>query len=57
MAEEKIYVDPKISFILTNEYKRQQDTVELIASENFASQAVMDFVAVFLLINMLKGTR
>ena len=42
MAEEKIYVDPKISFILTNEYKRQQDTVELIASENFASQAVMD---------------
>ena len=33
---------PKISFILTNEYKRQQDTVELIASENFASQAVMD---------------
>ena len=45
MAEEKIYVDPKISFILTNEYKRQQDTVELIASENFASQAVMDFNA------------
>ena len=42
MAEEKIYVDPKISFILTNEYKRQQDTVDLIASENFASQAVMD---------------
>ena len=42
MAEEKIYVDPKISFILTNEYKRQQDTVELISSENFASQAVMD---------------
>ena len=33
---------PKISFILTNEHKRQQDTVELIASENFASQAVMD---------------
>ena len=33
---------PKISFILTNEYKRQQDTIELIASENFASQAVMD---------------
>ena len=33
---------PKISFILTNEYKRQSETVELIASENFASQAVMD---------------
>ena len=35
-------IDPKISFILTNEYKRQSETVELIASENFASQAVMD---------------
>ena len=33
---------PKISFILTNEYKRQAETIELIASENFASQAVMD---------------
>jgi len=32
---------PKISFILTNEYKRQAETVELIASENFASEAVM----------------
>ena len=32
---------PKISFILTNEYKRQADTIELIASENFASEAVM----------------
>lgn len=35
-------MDPKISFILTNEVKRQIETVELIASENFASQAVMD---------------
>ena len=35
-------IHPKISFILKNESKRQQDTVELIASENFASQAVMD---------------
>jgi len=33
---------PKISFILTNEYKRQQDTVELIASQDFARQAIMD---------------
>jgi len=31
---------PKISFILTNEVKRQMETVELIASENFASEAV-----------------
>ncbi len=35
-------MDPKISYILTNEIKRQMETVELIASENFASQAVMD---------------
>lgn len=34
--------NPKISFILTNEVKRQMETVELIASENFASQAVMN---------------
>ena len=31
---------PKISFILTNEVKRQMETIELIASENFASEAV-----------------
>ena len=34
-------MNPKISFILTNEIKRQSETVELIASENFASDAVM----------------
>src|SRR6056300_1428788 len=33
-------MDPKISFILTNEVKRQMETIELIASENFASEAV-----------------
>ena len=33
---------PKIEKILDRETKRQNDTIELIASENFASQAVMD---------------
>jgi len=32
----------EIEFILNNEIKRQTKTIELIASENFASQAVMD---------------
>ena len=32
----------EIEFILNNEIKRQTNTIELIASENFASQAVMD---------------
>ena len=31
-----------IEYILNNEIKRQSNTIELIASENFASQAVMD---------------
>ncbi len=35
-------MDEKILSILEREQNRQTDTVELIASENFASQAVMD---------------
>ena len=35
-------IDEKILSILEREQNRQTDTVELIASENFASQAVMD---------------
>ena len=35
-------MDNKISEILNKEHNRQQNTVELIASENFTSQAVMD---------------
>jgi len=35
-------MNSKITFILTNEIKRQLETVELIASENFASDAVMN---------------
>ena len=35
-------MNEEIKYILTKEYSRQQDTVELIASENFASEAVME---------------
>lgn len=35
-------MDKLIEFLLEKEQERQNDTVELIASENFASQAVMD---------------
>ena len=34
-------MNEEIQYILTKEHGRQQDTVELIASENFASEAVM----------------
>ena len=33
--------DPDISFLINKEFLRQQNHLELIASENFASQAVM----------------
>lgn len=35
-------IDQRIQSILDNEKHRQENTIELIASENFASQAVMD---------------
>ena len=35
-------MDKQVKDILLKEIKRQETTVELIASENFASQAVMD---------------
>jgi len=35
-------MNEEIRYILTKEHGRQQDTVELIASENFASEAVME---------------
>jgi len=41
-------MNEEIRYILTKEHGRQQDTVELIASENFASEAVMElFGSVF----------
>jgi len=35
-------INPDIRYILTKEFGRQKDTLELIASENFASEAVME---------------
>ena len=35
-------MNEEIKYILTKEHSRQQDTVELIASENFASEAVIE---------------
>ena len=35
-------MDPQIRYLLTKEFGRQLDTAELIASENFASEAVME---------------
>ena len=35
-------MDKRITEILEKEKVRQSDTIELIASENFASQSVMD---------------
>lgn len=35
-------IDPRINIALTNEGVRQKNTIELIASENYTSQAVMD---------------
>lgn len=36
--------DPEISSIIQNELTRERDTIELIASENFTSRAVMEAV-------------
>lgn len=35
-------IDPEIAMVIAQEYERQENTLELIASENIASQAVMD---------------
>lgn len=35
-------IDPDIARVIAKEYERQENTLELIASENIASQAVMD---------------
>ena len=34
-------VDPEIASIIEEEYRRQNSQIELIASENFTSRAVM----------------
>ena len=35
-------VDPEIAEVLANELARQEHTLEMIASENFVPQAVLD---------------
>jgi glycine hydroxymethyltransferase len=35
-------VDPEIAEVLGNELARQENTLEMIASENFVPQAVLD---------------
>ena len=37
-------VDPEVTAIIDNEFERQKKTIVLIASENFASQGVLDAV-------------
>ena len=39
--EEIVKVDPEVTAAMTDEWKRQNDNLELIASENIASKAVM----------------
>ena len=34
--------DPEVSCILEREIKRQKETINLIASENYASRAVLE---------------
>jgi glycine hydroxymethyltransferase len=44
MAREKIAVDPEISGLVRREGRRQALSIELIASENFVSEAVLEAV-------------
>ena len=41
-AEKLSIVDPEIALQVTHEVKRQEDHIELIASENYTSPAVME---------------
>ena len=34
--------DPEVSIILNNEYNRQKNGIELIASENFVSDSILE---------------
>jgi len=52
-----VRMDLRIADILHKEEKRQNSTIELIASENFASQEVMNLAEVSLLTSMRKGTQ
>ena len=48
-------VDPEINAAIGEELGRQRNKIELIASENFVSPAVMEAMGTVLTINMLRG--
>ena len=48
-------VDPQVAEQIELELQRQQETIELIASENCTSEAVMEHAEVFWQINMRKA--
>ena len=50
-------VDMEVANAITDEFERQNSHIELIASENWVSKAVMSRWAVFLQINMQKVIR
>ena len=54
-AEILEHLDPEIWKQIINELKRQQQHIELIASENYTSPAVMEAQGSVLLTNMLKA--
>ena len=41
MYEELKQIDPEVAEAIISELQRQEDNIELIASENFVSRAVM----------------
>ena len=47
--------DPEIAAAMEAELKRQRDNIELIASENFVSQAVMDAMGTHLTNKYAEG--
>lgn len=48
-------VDPKIGELINKELERQQESIELIASENFTSKAVMEAMGSFLTNKYAEG--
>jgi glycine hydroxymethyltransferase len=48
-------VDPEISRVIAQESKRQKETINLIASENYASRAVMQAEGTFLTNKYAEG--
>ena len=47
--------DPEISYVIALEGKRQKETINLIASENYASRAVLEAQGSFLTNKYAEG--